>query len=97
MEKGDTNVFSRKKILFAERSLDVSRTFVSCEVIRGRYNISPQATHVCATKNSKERGRERVKIREGKEMAPESCGCLFCVATPKKGGLVGWMEERKQG
>ncbi len=29
-------------------------------------------------------------------MAPESCGCLFfCVATPKKGGLVGWRKENK--
>ncbi len=83
--------------MFAERSLDLSRTFVSCEVIRGLYNISPQATYnVFATKNSKIT-RKRTSKNTGREGNGPGIMWLpfFCVATPKKGGLVGWRKENK--
>ena len=58
VEKGDTNIFSRKKYMFPERSLDFSRTFVSCEVKRGLYKISPQATYMYALRRTPKNAEE---------------------------------------
>ncbi len=77
--------FLGRKKMFAERSLDLSRPIKSYEVKRGLHNISPQATYVYATKNSKI-PRKRTSKNTGREENGPGIMWLpfFCVATPQK-------------